>query len=228
MRMNLDVFNMFPSVESAGRRFAAHRSAVPSHIVADVIWPWGSAGPSSKPWPYPLGTYVSRRCLLANSCRTPRITGMGSEESRMDPSRQQPGELPGPHVGQPILTAGPSPESAACTLVLVHGPGASAESILALAEELRVEGLAANQPYLDSALWRLESIAAGLLKCGVPGEQIALLGFSQGACLTLEFTADEAAEEFGTRLMLPPWLEPERPRLEKILPPERHTAPRPA
>ena len=128
----------------------------------------------------------------------------------MEPSRREPGELPGPHAGQPILTAGPAPESAACTLVLLHGRGTSAESILALAEEFRVEGLtalapqaagqswypysflaplAANQPYLDSALRRLESIVAGLFARGVPGERIALLGFSQGACLTLEFTA---------------------------------------
>lgn len=46
------------------------------------------------------------------------------------------------------------------------------------------------------------------------------------------FTADEAAEELGTRLRLPPWLEPERPRLLKLLPrlylPEWHTAARPA
>jgi predicted esterase len=132
------------------------------------------------------------------------------EEGRMEPSRQQPGELPDPHAGQPILTAGPPPESAAGALVLVHGRGASAESILALADELRVEGLAAlapqaagqswyphsflaplaaNQPYLDSALRRLESIVAELFARGVPGERIALLGFSQGACLTLEFTA---------------------------------------
>ena len=94
--------------------------------------------------------------------------------------------------------------------MLVHGRGASAESILTLAEELQVEGLAAlapqaagqswypysflaplaaNQPYLDSALRRLESIVAELLARDVPGERIALLGFSQGACLTLEFTA---------------------------------------
>jgi alpha-beta hydrolase superfamily lysophospholipase len=131
---------------------------------------------------------------------------MCSEEGRMEPSPRQPGELPGPHAGQPILTAGPPPENAACTLVLVHGRGASAEDILALAEELRVEGLAAlapraagqswypysflaplaaNQPYLDSALRRLESIVAA-----------------------------------------------ERPRLEKILPrlraPEWHMAARPA
>jgi glyoxalase family protein len=41
------------------------------------------------------------------------------------------------------------------------------------------------------------------------------------------FTADEVAEQLGTRLLLPPWLEPERPRLEKMLPrlhlPEWHT-----
>jgi catechol 2,3-dioxygenase-like lactoylglutathione lyase family enzyme len=46
------------------------------------------------------------------------------------------------------------------------------------------------------------------------------------------FTADQAAEELGARLMLPPWLEPERPRLAKILPrlrlPEWHTAARSA
>jgi predicted esterase len=128
----------------------------------------------------------------------------------MEPSRRQPGESSGPHAGQPILTAGPPPEGAVGTLVLVHGRGASAEDILALTEELRVEGLAAlapqaagrswypysflapleaNQPYLDSALGRIESIVAGLLARGVPGERIALLGFSQGACLTLEFAA---------------------------------------
>jgi glyoxalase family protein len=46
------------------------------------------------------------------------------------------------------------------------------------------------------------------------------------------FTADEVAEQLGTRLMLPPWLEPERPRLEEMLPrlrlPEWHTEARPA
>lgn len=128
----------------------------------------------------------------------------------MEPSRRQPGEPPDPHAGQPILTTGPPPEGAAGALVLVLGRGASAEDILALAEELGVEGLAAlapqaagqswypysflaplaaNQPYLDSALRRLESIVAGLLARGVPGERIALLGFSQGACLAIEFVA---------------------------------------
>jgi predicted esterase len=135
---------------------------------------------------------------------------MDSEEGRMEPSRRPPGELLGPHAGQPLLTSGPPPESAACTLVLAHGRGASAESILGLVEELQVARLAAlapqaagqswypytflaplaaNQPYLDSALRRLESIITDLLSRGVPESRIALLGFSQGACLTLEFIA---------------------------------------
>jgi predicted esterase len=44
-----------------------------------------------------------------------------------------------------------------------------------------------NQPFLNSALDRLELLVAGLLTRGIRSEQLALLGFSQGACLTLEF-----------------------------------------
>lgn len=115
-----------------------------------------------------------------------------------------------PHAGQPLLTAGPAPEQAAATLVLIHGRGATAASILALHAELGIDGLAAvapqaagntwyphsflaqmaaNQPDLDSALGRIESIVADLLTRGVPSERIAILGFSQGACLTSEFVA---------------------------------------
>jgi predicted esterase len=122
----------------------------------------------------------------------------------------QPGERPDPHAGQPILAAGPPPEQAVATLILVHGRGATAESILSLYAELGLGGLAAlapqaagstwyphsflapleaNQPFLDSALRRLELLVADLLVRGVPSDRIALLGFSQGACLTLEFTA---------------------------------------
>jgi catechol 2,3-dioxygenase-like lactoylglutathione lyase family enzyme len=35
------------------------------------------------------------------------------------------------------------------------------------------------------------------------------------------FTVDEAAAALGTRLRLPPWLEPHRPELERVLPPLR-------
>ena len=43
-----------------------------------------------------------------------------------------PGPRPDPHAGQPVLAAGPAPEQAAATLILVHGRGATAESILPL------------------------------------------------------------------------------------------------
>jgi predicted esterase len=121
-----------------------------------------------------------------------------------------PGSRPDPHTGQPTLSAGPAPEHAGATLILVHGRGAGAESILSLYAEIGLPGLAAlapqaagsawyphsflapleaNQPFLDSALRRLESLVVDLLDRGVPGDRIALLGFSQGACLTLEFIA---------------------------------------
>jgi predicted esterase len=115
-----------------------------------------------------------------------------------------------PHAGQPVLTAGPASEEAMATLVLIHGRGGSGENILSLYEELDLDGVAAvapqaagntwyphsflapleaNQPYLDSALRKLESIVNGLLSRGVRGEQVAILGFSQGACLTTEYVA---------------------------------------
>src|SRR4051794_6201598 len=97
------------------------------------------------------------------------------------PSAPQP--IP-PHASQPLVTAGPKPEDAAAVLLLIHGRGASAESILSLVEELGdhrlaaiapqaaghtwypqsfLAPLAANQPYLDSALARIESLVADLL-----------------------------------------------------------------
>ena len=115
-----------------------------------------------------------------------------------------------PHDRQPALTAGPTPEKAPATLVLIHGRGDSAEGILSLHEGLGLGGVAAvapqaagntwyprsflapleaNQPYLDSALRKVESIIGDLLSRGVLSERIALLGFSQGACLTTEYVA---------------------------------------
>lgn len=115
-----------------------------------------------------------------------------------------------PHAGQPLLTAGPPPEQAPATLILVHGRGADASGMLSLFRELDQPDLAAiapgaagltwyplsflapleaNQPFLDSGLRRLASVADDLIARGVPAERIALLGFSQGACLISEFVA---------------------------------------
>ena len=102
-------------------------------------------------------------------------------------------------------------------LIMIHGRGASAESILSLADHLPVTDftlfapqatnhswypysfmapVAQNQPALDSALAQLKSLVNSILNQGISSEQIYLLGFSQGACLTAEF-ATRHAQKFG-------------------------------
>jgi predicted esterase len=113
-----------------------------------------------------------------------------------------------PHANQPLLHRGP--EAARGVLVMVHGRGATAQSILSLYDELAEKSVAAvapqaaggtwyphsflaptemNQPYLDSALGRLASVVKQLLGSGLKSRRIGLLGFSQGACLVSEFVA---------------------------------------
>jgi predicted esterase len=140
----------------------------------------------------------------------------------MSPSNSTSRANQSPHANQPVLHAGPPPEKAAATLILIHGRGASAESMLTLYRELDIRQLAAlapqaanntwyphsflapieaNQPWLDSALAKIESIIAQLLAAGIPSQQIALLGFSQGACLTSEFIARNP-RRYGAAMIL--------------------------
>jgi len=93
---------------------------------------------------------------------------------------------------------------------MVHGRGATAESILTLADELAVEGIAylapqaagdswypyrflapldANEPWLSSGLARIGEVLAEIERAGLSADRVVLLGFSQGACLALEFAA---------------------------------------
>ena len=118
-----------------------------------------------------------------------------------------------PHAGQPVLTLGPKPQQARLALILVHGRGASAEDIMSLAREFRQNDVAylapqaagntwypytflapmeKNEPALSSALGVLKRLVSSLGEQGVPPERVGLLGFSQGACLSLEFAARNA------------------------------------
>src|SRR5689334_20307611 len=95
-----------------------------------------------------------------------------------------PRGAPDPHFSQPVLAAGPSPQQARATLVVVHGRGGSAEDMLSLYPEFAPDDLAAlapqaaghtwypnsflspiptNEPWLDSALRKLSSVVDGLL-----------------------------------------------------------------
>ena len=119
----------------------------------------------------------------------------------------------GPHQGQPLARAGRPVEKASGAVVMVHGRGATAESILELRHEFENPELAylapqaagytwypysfmapmeRNEPGLSSALARLGEVLAGLEAAGIPPERTILLGFSQGACLSLEFAARNA------------------------------------
>ena len=123
------------------------------------------------------------------------------------------------HRNQPVRTSGVPPEEAAAAMVLLHGRGASAESILTLTEELGdpsgfayaapqaaghtwyprsfLAPLEENEPGLSSALEAVGAAVASLEDQGLDAAQIILLGFSQGACLALEFAARNARRYGG-------------------------------
>ena len=103
-------------------------------------------------------------------------------------------------------------------MILVHGRGASAEDILSLTREFNASDIAylapqaaggtwypysfmapvgQNEPYLSSALNVLSRIVQSITAHGVDTSRIALLGFSQGACLTLEYAARHAQSYGG-------------------------------
>lgn len=103
--------------------------------------------------------------------------------------------------------AGALPQRASGVVLLIHGRGATAESILPLADVLAMPDLcylapqahghswypqsfmaptAANEPYLSQALERVAAIIADILGSGVDAGKLAVIGFSQGACLTSE------------------------------------------
>lgn len=130
------------------------------------------------------------------------------------------GAVPAPHGGGPVATAGLSLPEAEGAVILTHGRGATAESILTLAREIPHPRLAylapqatghswypftflapreQNQPGIDSGLAVLENLVEEIQEAGIPTERILLLGFSQGACLTTEFVARSAAAKGGGR-----------------------------
>lgn len=116
----------------------------------------------------------------------------------------------GPHAGQPVLRAGVPVGEATKAVIAIHGRGGSASDSIEIGKAIGLPDVAwlapeaashtwypysfltpveQNQPFLDSAI----SIVGGLLQhledSGVPAERVALLGFSQGACLVSEFVA---------------------------------------
>lgn len=125
-----------------------------------------------------------------------------------EPSRPGGGAVPGGegHSRAEVLGAGPDPAEAAGVCLLLHGRGGSPEGMLELSRDLAPAGLALlapradrrtwyprsflaplddNEPWLSSALAWLDDLVGDL----PDARRVGLVGFSQGACLALEFCA---------------------------------------
>ena len=122
-----------------------------------------------------------------------------------------------PHRGQPVRFAGQPLDRAPAAMLMVHGRGARAEDILSLAglfdqpdfaylapqaaqntwyRNRFLAPIAENEPWLSSALEFVGNVLQQIIEAGIPYERTILLGFSQGACLALEFAARNA-RRFG-------------------------------
>lgn len=117
-----------------------------------------------------------------------------------------------------IQTAGKPLKEAKKALIMIHGRGANAQDILELASHLNVADYTLiapqatnhtwypysfiakpeqNEPWLTSALDVLKDLVDEVTKQGIAAENVYFLGFSQGACLTLEFVARHATRYGG-------------------------------
>ncbi|MEO1277544.1 MAG: dienelactone hydrolase family protein [Planctomycetota bacterium] len=112
-----------------------------------------------------------------------------------------------PHGGMPVSSSGSSIETAGLVVILLHGRGGNAREMLALAEHFECPDAAfiapqaagfswypesflapfeVNQPGIDSAHNVIESLIDSIAADRSSPSPIALLGFSQGACLAVD------------------------------------------
>ncbi|MFB6081809.1 MAG: alpha/beta hydrolase [Halanaeroarchaeum sp.] len=115
-----------------------------------------------------------------------------------------------PHQDQPVETRGAPLSAARAAVVLVHGRGATAASILEMADEFAHDDVAylapqaagnewypesflapveRNEPGRSSGLRAIDDLVTEADAAGVPPERVLVLGFSQGACLASEYVA---------------------------------------
>jgi predicted esterase len=113
----------------------------------------------------------------------------------------------------PVAQFGANLTSARLAVVMLHGRGASAQDMINLAQEIRILDVAyiapqapgntwyplsflapipQNEPALSHALETVDGIVSSLLEQRFGSDRVALMGFSQGACLSLEYSARHA------------------------------------
>ncbi|MCE6987812.1 alpha/beta hydrolase [Dyadobacter sp. CY323] len=117
-----------------------------------------------------------------------------------------------------VITGGTPVAEAKKAIVMLHGRGGSADDIVSLQRVLNLRGMAIvapqatnnswypysfmapvqeNQPALDSALDLIGQVVADIEYAGIHAKDIYFAGFSQGACLTLEYTTRNAKRYGG-------------------------------
>ena len=115
-----------------------------------------------------------------------------------------------PHKNHPVFTSGVPIDASSAAIIMIHGRGATAQSIITLKDELNIDEISyiapqasnntwypnrfidpieSNEPGISSGLQMIDTIIAHVNSSGIPPEKIILLGFSQGACLALEYAA---------------------------------------
>ena len=117
-----------------------------------------------------------------------------------------------------IITRGKKIPGAKKALIMLHGRGGTAEDILGFAAHLNVDEYALfapeatgnswyplsflalpeqNEPWLSSAINLIKELVDDIIDQGIPADNIYFTGFSQGACLSLEFVARHAKKYGG-------------------------------
>jgi phospholipase/carboxylesterase len=126
--------------------------------------------------------------------------------------------LTDPHGRQPVRTAGASVSAARAAVLMLHGRGASAGDMLGLVEHLAMPDIAflapeaagstwyphpflapleRNEPWLTSALALVKRQIEAIAAAGLDRSHVVLMGFSQGACLALEYAVRDARRYGG-------------------------------
>lgn len=119
-----------------------------------------------------------------------------------------------PHAGQPIEIAGRPLGEGTAAMILVHGRGAAPANIMDLAKALFhpeftylapgaaggtwyphsfMADIPANEPGISSGIDVLRGLVEQVVENGIDTKRVVLAGFSQGACLTAEFSVRNAA-----------------------------------
>lgn len=139
-------------------------------------------------------------------------------------SRGTPHAGDDPHGDEELVTAGTPVDEADAALVLVHGRGATARSIVGFGEEVSpatggvallapqaaantwypnsfLAPVADNEPGRSSGLRAVANAVGTATDAGIAPEHVLVAGFSQGACLASEFVARHPREYGGLAVL---------------------------